>query len=137
MKYPDSVLAYKLLINANISEEKQQMCRATMGKLSFENIKKQLKVIHDATGMESKSVKSETSEVVVKEEPVFETENFFGNAQRGFWRGNRGTRNNARGAYRGNYGARGNQRKFLEKNRSGTRKTEGQYRNVNEKEKSN
>ena len=114
MKYPDSVLAYKLLINANISEEKQQMCRATMGTLSFENIKKQLKVIHDATGMNSKSVKSETSEVVVKEEPVFETENFFGNAQRGFWRGNRGTRNSARGAYRGNYGARGNQRKFLE-----------------------
>ena len=25
MKYPDSVLAYKLLINANISDEKQQM----------------------------------------------------------------------------------------------------------------
>ena len=90
------------------------MCRATMGTLSFENIKKQLKVIHDATGMNSKSVKSETSEVVVKEEPVFETENFFGNAQRGFWRGNRGTRNSARGAYRGNYGARGNQRRFLE-----------------------
>ena len=31
MKYPDSVLAYKLLINANISDEKQQLCRATMG----------------------------------------------------------------------------------------------------------
>ena len=31
MKYADGVLAYKLLINANISEEKQSMCRATMG----------------------------------------------------------------------------------------------------------
>ena len=68
MTYPDSVLAYKLLINANISEEKQQMCRATMGKLSLENITKQLKVIHDATGIEKTTT---TSEVVVKEEPVF------------------------------------------------------------------
>ena len=40
MKHADGVLAYKLLINANISEEKQSMCRATMGKLTFENIKK-------------------------------------------------------------------------------------------------
>ena len=32
-----------------------------------------------------KSLKSETSELVVKEEPVFEI--FFGNAQRGFYRG--------------------------------------------------
>ena len=31
MKYADEVLAYKLLINANVSEEKQSMCRATMG----------------------------------------------------------------------------------------------------------
>ena len=46
MKYADGVLAYKLLINANISEEKQSMCRAIMGKLTFENIKRQLKVIH-------------------------------------------------------------------------------------------
>ena len=45
MKYADGVLAYKVLINANISEEKQSMCRATMGKLTFGNIKKQLKVM--------------------------------------------------------------------------------------------
>ena len=111
MTYPDSILAYKLLINANISEEKQQMCRATMGTLSLENITKQLKVIHDATGIDKTSA---TSEVVVKEEPVFETENFFGNAHRGSWRGNRGSRTNARGAYRGNYGSRNNQRRFTE-----------------------
>ena len=51
-KYADGVLAYKLLINANISEEKQSMCRATMEKLTFGNIKKQLKIIHDCTGMD-------------------------------------------------------------------------------------
>ena len=44
MKYAVVVLAYKLLINANISEEKQSMDRATMGKLTIGNIKKQLKV---------------------------------------------------------------------------------------------
>ena len=111
MKYADSVLAYKLLINANISDEKQTMCRATMGKLTFDNIKKQLKVIHDVTGTDTKT--SKLSEVVVKEEPVFETEfsvseNFYGQTNRGYWRGNRGTRNSSRGAYRGNYGFRGN-----------------------------
>ena len=112
MKYPDSVLAYKLLINANISDEKQQMCRATMGTLLFENIKKQLKVIHDATGTNSKCTNKE--EIVVKEEPVFEAENFFTHTNRGAWRGNRGTRTNARGTYRGTY-HRGNQnRKWLE-----------------------
>ena len=111
LKYPDSILAYKLLINANITEEKQQMCRATMGTLSLDNIIKQLKVIHDATGIDKTRA---TSEVVVKEEPVFETENFFGNANRGSWRGNRGSRTNARGAYRGNYGSRSNLRRFTE-----------------------
>ena len=110
MKYPDSVLAYKLLINANISDEKQQMCRATMGTLSFDNIKRQLKVIHDATGIDSKST---NSEIIVKEEPVFETENFFTNANRGTWRGNRGSRTNTRGAYRGTF-HRGNRRGFEE-----------------------
>ncbi len=113
MKYADGVLAYKLLINANISEEKQSMCRATMGKLTFENIKRQLKVIHDATGTDTHT--SAHNNVVVKEEPVFEAEcdcsnNFFANSNRGFWRGSRG-RTSSRGTYRGNYGFRGNQKR--------------------------
>ena len=98
MKYADGVLAYKLLINANISEEKQSMCRATMGKLTFENIKKQLKVIHDLTGTEIET--GTHSNVTVKEEQVFEAEygyhdNFYAHA-RDSWRGNRGSRGNSR-----------------------------------------
>ncbi len=112
MKYADAVLAYKLLINANISEEKQSMCRATMGKLTFDNIKRQLKVIHDSTGTDEQSGTLNSGNVTVKEEPVFEaeysyTDNFFGQSRdRGRWRGNR--RPNMRGNYRGNYGFRTN-----------------------------
>ena len=74
MKYADGVLAYTLLINANISEEKQSMCGAPMGKLTFGNIKKQLKVIHDCIGMDVISGTNNTSSVIVKKEPVFEAE---------------------------------------------------------------
>ena len=114
MKYADGVLAYKLLINANISEEKQSMCRATMGKLTFENIKKQLKVIHDSTGTEIET--GAHSNVTVKEEQVFEAEygyhdNFYAHA-RDSWRGNRGSRGNSRGNFRGGYRGNSN-RKFV------------------------
>ena len=131
MKYADSVLAYKLLINANISEEKQSMCRATMGKLTFENIKRQLKVIHDATGTDTQT--SIQSDVVVKEEPVFEaehsySENFYAQSNRGFWRGNGGPRTGSRGAYRGNYGFRGNQKR----NMNSVDQEQNQRRNVND-----
>ena len=109
MKYADGVLAYKLLINANISEEKQSMCRATMGKLTFENIKKQLKVIHDCTGMDVTSRTNNTSSVTVKKEPVFEAEcseyeSFYTRSNRPGrgWRGSRGSfREKFRGIYRG------------------------------------
>ena len=66
MKYADGVLAYKLLINANISEEKQSMRRATVGKLTFGNIKKQFKIIHDCPGMDVAIGTSNTSSVIVK-----------------------------------------------------------------------
>ena len=105
MNYADAVLAYKLLINANISEEKQSMCRATMVKLTFANIKRQLKVIHDSTGI---GTQNDGQNVTVKEEHVFETEysdsdNFFAQSNRGPGRPwNRGGRQ-SRG-YRGNYG---------------------------------
>ena len=70
------------------------MCRATMRPLSFVNIKRQLKVIHDVTGMD-RTINT-TGEVVDKEESEFETDFFF-NANRGSWRSKRGSRINARG----------------------------------------
>ena len=57
-----------------LPEKKQSMCRATMGKLTFENIKKQLKAIHECTGMNVATGTSNTSSVTVKKEPVFEAE---------------------------------------------------------------
>ena len=75
MSYADGILAYKLLINARISKEKQTMCRATMGTLTFENIKKQLKVIHDVTGHTLYSCNSNNdTSVKVKEESNLENE---------------------------------------------------------------
>ena len=47
MEMPDVILVYWLLINANISEEKQQrLARETVGKLAYANMKKQLTAIH-------------------------------------------------------------------------------------------
>ena len=98
MKYADGVSAYRLLINANISEEKQSMCRTTTGKLTFGNIKKQLKVIHDCTGMDVATRTSNTSSVMVKKEHVLEAEcseykSFYtgSNRPRRGWRGSRGS----------------------------------------------
>ena len=104
MKYADGVLAYKLLINASISKEKQSMCRATMGKLTFGNIKKQSKVIHDCTGMDVATGTSNTSSVMVKKEPVFkaecsEYESFYTQSNRP-GRGWRGSRGSFRGTFR-------------------------------------
>ena len=65
MKYADGVLAYKLLINANISEEKQSMHRATMGTLTFGNKKKQLQVIHGCTRKDAATATSNTLSVMV------------------------------------------------------------------------
>ena len=40
IELPDAVLAYRLLKSANISEQKQTLARATISKLTFENMKK-------------------------------------------------------------------------------------------------
>ena len=40
------VLTYKVLKNVNISSEQKQLIRATVVSLTYENMKKQLKVIY-------------------------------------------------------------------------------------------
>ena len=47
MEWIHSDLAYRLLINVNISEDKQRLARATMGNLTYVNMKKQLRAIQD------------------------------------------------------------------------------------------
>ena len=48
MTLPTAVLAYHVLKSANISNEKQQLARATITELNYKNMKKQLKAIHDS-----------------------------------------------------------------------------------------
>ena len=66
MELPTGVLAYKVLKNANILNEKQQLIRATLTSLTYENMKKQLKAINDS------SINSASSNI--KEEQVFLTQ---------------------------------------------------------------
>ena len=47
MELPTGALAYRVLKNANISDEKQQLVRATLTSLTYKNMKKQLKAIYD------------------------------------------------------------------------------------------
>ena len=57
------ILAYKVLNNTNISSEKEQLIRATVVSLTYENMKKQLKAIYDS---------SSANELVdAKSEPVY------------------------------------------------------------------
>ena len=48
MEVPTGVLAYKVLKNAELSNEKQQLTQATVVFLTYENKKKQLKAIFDS-----------------------------------------------------------------------------------------
>ncbi len=65
MELTSGVSAYQLLKNANITNEKQQLVRATIGELSYENMQKQLKAIHDH------SDKAEFNSLPVKVEPAY------------------------------------------------------------------
>ena len=48
MTLPTAVLAYRVLESASISNEKQQLVKATITKLNYKNMKKLLKAIHDS-----------------------------------------------------------------------------------------
>ena len=94
MDLPGGVLAYQLLKNARISEEKQQLARATIGDLTFENMSKQLKAIHDHSD-------DKGTDLPIKVEPTFETESYEEQhamyVNRGKW--NRGFGRSRRGRY--------------------------------------
>ena len=49
MELPTGVLAYRVLKNANITHEKQQLVRATLTSLTYESMKKKLKAIYDSS----------------------------------------------------------------------------------------
>ena len=104
MELSDGVLATKkclivckLLKSANISEQKQTLACATISKLTFDGMKKQIKAIYDQTGDSSQS---SFSEPAIKVEPTYhgynvqeEFETFYNKSQnfiqRGSYRGSR------------------------------------------------
>ena len=53
IELPDAVLAYRLLNSANIGTEKEQLARATISKLTYVNMKDQLRKIFDETSVGS------------------------------------------------------------------------------------
>ena len=53
IELPDAVLAYRLLNSTNIGTEKEQLARATISKLTYFNMKDQLRKIFDETCLTS------------------------------------------------------------------------------------
>ena len=72
MELPDGDLAYRLLKSANISKEKQQLDRATLTELTFANMRKQLKAIHDIAS-DHYDIQAE---LTIKVKPVYEVSDF-------------------------------------------------------------
>ena len=66
MELSAEVLAYRLLKGTEISEDKQQLARATLTSFSHEWMKRQLKTIYD-------NLSQETSSLPLKAEPAFES----------------------------------------------------------------
>ena len=91
IELPDAVLAYRLLHSANNGTEKEQLARATISKLTYANMKEQLRKIFDETCVGS-------SDFVSPANVKMENESIYYN------------RNNKRGNYRGNYQGRGGYR---------------------------
>ena len=61
MELPTGVLAYRMLKSANISEEKQQLVRVTLVALTYEDMKKKLKAIHNSVSNENDDEKIKMS----------------------------------------------------------------------------
>ena len=72
IELPDAVLAYGLLKSANVSEQKQTLARATISKLTFEDMKKQLKAIFDQQA--GSLNQQEYRDVPVKVEPTYHSQ---------------------------------------------------------------
>ena len=79
MTLSTTVLAYRVLKSANISNEKRQLIRSTITELNCKNMKKQLKAIQDSSSFSTEysfKIKSEPTYVTdVKAEPVYHGNN--------------------------------------------------------------
>ena len=67
MELPTGVLAYRLLKSVDISEDKQQLARATMSSFMYDDMKKQLKALYD--NLSTNEIKGSTTKTKV--EPTY------------------------------------------------------------------
>lgn len=65
MRLPTGVLAYRLIKSVGISEDKIQLVRTTLPSLTYDCMKKQMKVYNE--------ISQGKSSASVKVEPMFET----------------------------------------------------------------
>ena len=65
IEVPAGVPAYRLLKSVGVSEDKQQLARATLPSLTYDWMKKQLKAIYD-------NISQGNNSSSLKEEPVFD-----------------------------------------------------------------
>ena len=90
----DDVLAYRLLKSANLPESQQQLAKATIGELKYDNMKTQLKKIHGCKS-NSLEIKEENIEPLVVEDESYDETLIQTNFTRGYGSGTR-----SRGSYR-------------------------------------
>ena len=69
MELLTGALAYRLLKSAEISEDKQQLAKATLTSFSYDCVKRQLKTIYD-------NLSQEISSLSLKVEPLFESKGY-------------------------------------------------------------
>lgn len=106
MTLSDGVLAYRVLSSANLSKDQEQLARATICDLKYEDMVRQLKKIFgDST------TNSEQASAPIKVEAVFEAEEHeeTHEAYYGAYKG-RGTRSRRSRGFRGNRTSRGTRR---------------------------
>ena len=68
----DDVLAYRLLKSANLPESQQQLAKATITELKYENMKTQLKKIHGCKSNNSIEIKEESIDPLVVEDESYD-----------------------------------------------------------------
>ena len=105
MALPDAVLAYRLLNNANIGHEReQQLARATLAKLTYSNMKDQLRKIFDETCLGFSSPKLDQD---IKTESDNSADVYYSNNRRQGGNCGRGRMNQRGGYVSGGYVSRG------------------------------
>ena len=106
---PDPLLAYRLLKNANLSEDKRNLARATLPAFTYDNMKKQIKAIHEHVDTDKSTSGYAGNNDTIKVEPE---DVFYGQRQYNRYRGGKPSYR-GRGSYRGNergYNTSGNRR---------------------------